>query len=105
MLEQISRVMLRPRGYVAARRAQQSVRVRRIGFLRAAPPSERKLEAFLRGLVDHGRVQGRNFVLVPQWGEPLGDLREVGCWTGREGLSSTRVSTRSIKDHQDSRAG
>jgi putative tryptophan/tyrosine transport system substrate-binding protein len=43
--------------------------LRRIGFLRAAPPSERELEAFLRGLVDQGWIQGRNFVLVPQWGD------------------------------------
>jgi putative tryptophan/tyrosine transport system substrate-binding protein len=50
-------------------RAQQSDGMRRIGFLRAAPPSERDLEAFLRGLVDHGWVQGRNFVLLPQWGD------------------------------------
>jgi len=50
-------------------RAQQGERMRRIGFLRAAPPSERELEAFLRGLVDQGWIQGRNFVLVPQWGD------------------------------------
>jgi putative ABC transport system substrate-binding protein len=50
-------------------RAQQPDRMRRIGFLRAAPPSERELEALLRGLVDHGWVQGRNFVLLPQWGD------------------------------------
>jgi putative ABC transport system substrate-binding protein len=50
-------------------RAQQPDRVRRIGFLRAAPPPERELEAFLRGLADHGWVQGRNFVLVTQWGD------------------------------------
>jgi putative ABC transport system substrate-binding protein len=52
-----------------AARAQQPERMRRIGFLRAAPPSERELEAFLRGLADHGYVQGQNFVLVPQWGD------------------------------------
>jgi putative tryptophan/tyrosine transport system substrate-binding protein len=52
-----------------AARAQQGDRVRRIGFLRAAPPPERELAAFLRGLADHGWVQGRNFVLVPQWGD------------------------------------
>jgi putative tryptophan/tyrosine transport system substrate-binding protein len=49
--------------------AQQPDRMRRIGFLRAAPPSERELEALLRGLADHGWVQGRNFVLLPQWGD------------------------------------
>src|SRR6516225_10267594 len=52
-----------------AARAQQRERMRRIGFLRAAPPPERELEAFLRGLADHGWVQGRNFVLVTQWGD------------------------------------
>src|SRR5262249_32965172 len=52
-----------------AARAQQGERMRRIGFLRAAPPPERELEAFMRGLADHGWVQGRNFVLVPQWGD------------------------------------
>jgi hypothetical protein len=43
--------------------AQQGERVRRIGFLRAAPPPERDLGAFLRGLASRGWVQGRNFVL------------------------------------------
>ena len=52
-----------------AARAQQTDQVRRIGFLRAAPPPERELEAFLRGLANRGWVQGRNFVLVPQWGD------------------------------------
>jgi putative tryptophan/tyrosine transport system substrate-binding protein len=52
-----------------AARAQQSDRLRRIGFLRAAPPPERELDAFLRGLADRGWVQGRNFLLVPQWGD------------------------------------
>ena len=50
-------------------RAQQPDKIRRIGYLRAAPPPERELEAFLSGLADHGLVQGRDFVLVPQWGD------------------------------------
>lgn len=50
-------------------RAQQPERMRRIGFLRAAPPPEHELDAFLRGLAERGYVQGRNFVLVPQWGD------------------------------------
>jgi putative ABC transport system substrate-binding protein len=50
-------------------RAQQAEGMRRIGFLRAAPPPERELDAFLRGLADRGWVQGRNFLLVPQWGD------------------------------------
>ena len=52
-----------------AARAQQPERMRRIGFLRAAPPPERELDAFLRALADRSYVQGRNFVLVPQWGD------------------------------------
>jgi putative tryptophan/tyrosine transport system substrate-binding protein len=52
-----------------AARAQQPDRMRRIGFLRAAPPPERELDAFLRALADRGYVQGRDFVLVPQWGD------------------------------------
>ena len=52
-----------------AARAQQPDKIRRIGFLRAAPPSEGELETFLRGLADHGLVQGRDFMLVPQWGD------------------------------------
>src|SRR5262245_29536165 len=52
-----------------AARAQQPDRMRRIGVLRAAPPPERLLVAFLRGLAGRGWVQGRNFVLVTQWGD------------------------------------
>jgi putative ABC transport system substrate-binding protein len=52
-----------------AARAQQPERMRRIGFLRAAPPPERELEAFLRALGEQGYVQGRNLVFVPQWGD------------------------------------
>jgi putative tryptophan/tyrosine transport system substrate-binding protein len=43
--------------------------MRRIGFLRDAPPPERDLGAFLRGLASRGWVQGRDFVLVTQWGD------------------------------------
>ena len=39
-------------------RAQQPERMRRIGFLRTAPPPERELEAFLRGLADQGFRNG-----------------------------------------------
>jgi ABC transporter substrate binding protein len=48
---------------------QSAQRIWRIGFLRAAPPSESELGAFLRALAARGYVQGRNFVLVPQWGD------------------------------------
>ena len=50
-------------------RAQKPEDTRRIGFLRAAPPPEHELDALLRALGEHGYVQGRNFVLVPQWGD------------------------------------
>jgi putative ABC transport system substrate-binding protein len=50
-------------------RAQQPERMRRIGFLRAAPPPDHELNAFLRALTERGYVQGRNFILVPQWGD------------------------------------
>jgi putative ABC transport system substrate-binding protein len=56
-------------------RAQQPERVRRIGHLRATPPPERELQAFLQGLAEQGYVQGHNFVLVPQWGD--GNLSRV----------------------------
>ena len=49
--------------------AQQPGQMQRIGFLRAAPPPEREFDAFLRGLADDGYVQGRNFTLIPQWGD------------------------------------
>jgi hypothetical protein len=40
-----------------AARAQPG-QIRRIGFLRAAPPPERELNAFFRALAGHGYVQG-----------------------------------------------
>jgi len=49
--------------------AQQPGQMQRIGFLRAAPPPEREFDAFLRGLADDGYVRGRNFILLPQWGD------------------------------------
>src|SRR6516165_11753918 len=52
-----------------AARAQKPEGMRRIGFLRAAPPPEHELDALLRALAEHGYVQGRNFALVPQWGD------------------------------------
>ena len=49
--------------------AQQPTKMRRIGLLRAAQQPEHELAAFLRALAQHGYVQGRNFVLVPQVGD------------------------------------
>jgi putative tryptophan/tyrosine transport system substrate-binding protein len=49
--------------------AQQPERIWRIGYLRAAPPPERNLQAFLRALAQKDYVQGRNFVLISQWGD------------------------------------
>jgi len=55
--------------------AQQSDRMRRIGFLRTAQPPEHELAAFLRALAERDYVQGRNFVLVTQWGD--GDVERL----------------------------
>ena len=52
-----------------AANAQQPLKMKRIGLLRAAPQPEHELAAFLRALAEHGYVQGRNFVLVPQVGD------------------------------------
>src|SRR3954454_11140993 len=57
-------------------RAQQGERIRRIGFLRAAPPPQHELDALLNALAERHYVQGRNFVLVTQWGD--GDVAQVG---------------------------
>lgn len=50
-------------------RAQSAIRLHRIGFLRAAPPPERELNAFFAALAENGYVQGQNIVMVPQWGD------------------------------------
>lgn len=55
--------------WAASANAQSTNQVRRIGFLRAAPPPEREVNAFFAALAEHGYVQGRNIVLVPQWGD------------------------------------
>ncbi|MBR1193640.1 ABC transporter substrate-binding protein [Bradyrhizobium sp. AUGA SZCCT0160] len=47
----------------------QPAKVWRIGFLRAARPPQRELDAFLQALSDKGFIQARNFVLVEQWGD------------------------------------
>src|SRR6185295_15247347 len=58
-----------------AARAQQPERIRRIGFLRAAQPPQHELDAFLSALSERHYVQGRHFVLVPQWGD--GDVAQL----------------------------
>src|SRR4029078_9437770 len=55
--------------WLLAARAQSVIQVRRIGFLRAAPPPERELNAFFAALAEHGYVQGRKIVMVRQWGD------------------------------------
>jgi putative ABC transport system substrate-binding protein len=46
-----------------AARAQQG-KVWRIGVLRASPPPRRELEAFRRGLAEHGLVESRDYILI-----------------------------------------
>jgi putative ABC transport system substrate-binding protein len=57
-------------------RAQQAERIRRIGFLRAAPPPQHELDALLNALAERNYVQGRHYVLVPQFGD--GDVAQIG---------------------------
>jgi len=54
---------------LTAARAQQPAKMKRIGLLRAAPPPEHELAAFLRALAERGYSQGRNFVLISQIGD------------------------------------
>jgi putative ABC transport system substrate-binding protein len=58
-----------------AARAQQPERIRRIGFLRAAQPPQHELDALLNALSERNYVQGRNYILIPQWGD--GDLTQL----------------------------
>src|SRR5258708_2849637 len=70
-----------------APRAQQPAKIRRIGLLRAAPQAEHELVAFLRALAEHGYVQGRNFVLVPQVGDGSpGRLPELAAALVNQGV-------------------
>jgi putative ABC transport system substrate-binding protein len=57
--------------------AQQPERIRRIGFFRAAPPPQHELDALLNALAERHYIQGRNFILVTQWGD--GDVAQVGA--------------------------
>jgi putative ABC transport system substrate-binding protein len=59
-----------------AARAQQPERIRRIGFLRAAPPPQHELDALLNALAERRYVQGRHYVLIPQFGD--GDVAQLG---------------------------
>src|SRR4051794_22327101 len=59
-----------------AARAQQPERIRRIGFLRAAPPPQHELDALLNALAERRYVQGRHYVLIPQFGD--GDVAQIG---------------------------
>src|SRR5204863_7555135 len=66
---------------------QSTNQVRRIGFLRAAPPPEREVTAFIAALAESGYVQGRNFVMVPQWGDGnVSRLPELAAALKNEGV-------------------
>jgi putative ABC transport system substrate-binding protein len=54
---------------IAHAAAAQDSKVARIGFLRASPPPERILDAFRRGLAEHGHVEGRSYALVHRWAD------------------------------------
>src|SRR6185369_10442906 len=70
-----------------AARAQSIIQARRIGFLSAAPPPERELNAFFAALAENGYVQGRNIVMVPQWGDgDVARLPELALALKNEGV-------------------
>jgi putative ABC transport system substrate-binding protein len=70
-----------------AAHAQQPAKMKRIGLLRGAPPPEHELAAFLRALAEHGYLQGRNFVLVPQLGDGSpGQLPELAAMLVNQGV-------------------
>jgi putative ABC transport system substrate-binding protein len=59
-------------------RAQQSAKVLRVGFLRAAGPNEKDFNAFRNGLRDRGYVEGQNIVIEQRYAsgayDRVGDL-------------------------------
>ncbi len=52
-----------------AARAQQPAKVPRIGYLRAETPPAVDIEAFRRGLREHGYVEGKNIIVEYRWAE------------------------------------
>ena len=54
-----------------ASRAQESAKPWRIGFLEAGAPAANQhfLDAFKRGLSEHGYAEGGNVVIVERWGD------------------------------------
>jgi putative ABC transport system substrate-binding protein len=59
-------------------RAQQPAKIARIGFMRAAGPNEKELNAFRSGLYAHGYLEGRNIVIEQRYAagayDRLGEL-------------------------------
>lgn len=49
--------------------ATAALRPKRIGFLRASPPPVRLLEAFRRGLTEHGYKENRDYLIVGSWAD------------------------------------
>ncbi len=47
----------------------QEAKPARIGILRALPPPAANLEAFRKGMQEHGHVEGKTYVVVPGWGK------------------------------------
>jgi putative ABC transport system substrate-binding protein len=52
-----------------AARAQQAGAFARIGFLRASAPPDHTMAALRRSLAEYGYLEGKNFALVPSWGD------------------------------------
>jgi len=73
--------------WTASANAQSTNRVRRIGFLRAAPPPEREVNAFFAALAENGYWQGQNIVMVPKWGDGnVSRLAELAAALKNEGV-------------------
>src|SRR5262245_11179024 len=49
--------------------AKQPAGSARIGFLRASAPPDHTMAALRRGLAEHGYLEGKNFTLVPSFGD------------------------------------
>ncbi len=47
----------------------QEAKPARIGILRTSPPPAANLEAFRKGMQEHGHVEGKTYVVVPGWGK------------------------------------
>jgi putative ABC transport system substrate-binding protein len=53
-------------------KAQGAGKIPRVGFLGRTEPPAANLAGFRKGMADRGHVEGKTYVIVPQWGRPRG---------------------------------